>query len=105
MEICSIYHLKWHIIHDRMYENVAVPVTPMVDEQHQQVSPLIIDQTNPISPLSQIKSIEDLRSRYYQVNRLLLNARHQNEESLKYSYDSVKGASIRNNLKVHCLFF
>lgn len=92
MELCSIYHLKWHVIHDRLYEHVPIPSsTAITTASH---------ATTNTNSSDQIKSIEEIRQRYYQVNRLLLNARHQNLESIKFSYDSVKGASIRNNLKV-----
>ena len=93
MELCSIYHLKWHVIHDRLYEHVPISSsTAIATTSHV--------TTNTTTASDQIKSIEEIRQRYYQVNRLLLNARHQNLESIKFSYDSVKGASIRNNLKV-----
>ncbi len=33
------------------------------------------------------------------MNRVLLNARFQSEQALLYSFDTVKEASIRNNLR------
>jgi DNA methyltransferase 1-associated protein 1 len=69
MELCATYHLRWPIIYDRMES----------------------------SGESQPKSMEEIKQRYFQVNRLLLNARH--EPSNMFTFDPVKESSTRSNLK------
>ena len=66
IDLCSEYHLKWPIIHDRL-------------------------ECDPP------KSMEEVKQRYFQVNRLLLVAR--NEPSASFTFDTVKEASLRTNLR------
>ena len=85
MELCSTFHLNWFVVADRLWEETGQSKSSVQDVGQKETG--------------QSKSVEDVRQRYYQVNRLLLNARNTPQEALLFSYDALKDMSTRSNLQ------
>jgi hypothetical protein len=88
MELCATFQLRFIIIHDRF---------SIWMEEYNQSTPS--DQRSP-------KSIQEIKQRYYQVCRLLINSRHpikdttMKDQIASFSFDIVKEQSRLQNLSV-----
>jgi hypothetical protein len=115
MELCAEYNLRFIIVHDRF--------SCWIDEMQRNQGEIIVDESihsethvssgNPIEgdtalpPTQQYlhRPIEELKQRYYQVNRLILNARNPTKDTnmkdliASYSFDIIKEHSRLQNLQ------
>jgi DNA methyltransferase 1-associated protein 1 len=114
MELCAEYNLRFIIVHDRYscwiddmqkaQTEATVPESTVSSTSGVMENPTVEGTASPPKQYLQ-RPIEELKQRYYQINRLILNVRNPTKDTnmkdliASYSFDIIKEHSRLQNLQ------